>query len=83
MIYCMCSPHKKDSRYYHLFVARVQPHWLVEVSLLGWGVHAHLAAVPLPQVAELAAAHGFARDEELGVDGVQVPLDQSELSTAC
>ena len=64
-------------------MARVQPHWLVEVSLLGWGVHAHLAAVPLPQVAELAAAHGFARDEELGVDGVQVPLDQSEVSTVC
>ena len=83
MIYCMCSPHKKGIRYYHLFVARVQPDWLVEVRLLGGGVHAHLAAVTLPQVAELAAAHGLARDEELGVDGVQVPLDQSELSTAC
>ena len=58
-------------------MARPQTHGLVQVLLLGGAVHALVG----PLVADVPAGHSVSGDEELGVDVVQVPLDQSEVST--
>ena len=58
-------------------MARPQTHGLVQVLLLGGAVHALVG----PLVADVPAGHRVPGDEELGVDVVQVPLDQSELRT--
>ena len=58
-------------------MARPQTHGLVQVLLLGGAVHTLVG----PLVADVPAGHSVPGDEELGVDVVQVPLDQSEVST--
>ena len=52
----------------------VEPYRFVQVSLLGRRVNAHLVAVTLPLVPELPLGQGLARDKQLGIDRVQVPL---------
>ena len=54
-----------------LTVTRPQTHGLVKVLSLGGAVHTLVGG----GVADVAAGHGFAGYEELGVDVVQIPLE--------
>ena len=53
----------------------IQPHWFIQVSLLGRRVYAHLVAVALPHVPDLPLGDGFTWHKQLWVHRVQIPLE--------